>query len=68
MTPILKALESQYKADIEKAKANIDVYINNAAGIGEHPDLVESVDTQIQKLTDAEDKLTTIRHFYGNEL
>lgn len=68
MSALLKALEQQYKADIEKAKANIDVYVRSSVGIGEHPDLVEAIDTQMQKLSEAEDKLTTIRHFYGNEL
>ena len=68
MSALLKALEYQYKAEIEKAKANIDVYVRSSVGIGEHPDLVEAIDTQMQKLSEAEDKLTTIRHFYGHEL
>ena len=68
MSALLKALEYQYKAEVEKAKANIDVYVRSSVGIGEHPDLVEAIDTQIQKLTEAEDKLTTLRSFYGNEL
>ena len=68
MSGLLKALEQQYKAEIEKAKANIDVYVRSSVGIGEHPDLVEAIDTQMQKLTEAEDKLSTLRDFYGNEL
>ena len=64
----LKALKLQYESEIEKAKANIDVYVRSSVGIGEHPDLVDAIDTQMQKLSEAEDKLTTIRHFYGHEL
>ena len=55
MSGLLKALEQQYKAEIEKAKANIDVYVRSSVGIGEHPDLVDAIDTQMQKLSEAED-------------
>ena len=37
---LLYALMMQYQADIEKAKANINVYLENPAGIGEHADIV----------------------------
>ena len=36
----LKALKLQYESEIEKAKSNIQVYLTNPVGIGEHPDLV----------------------------
>jgi len=42
------------------AKAKIDVYLRNSAGIGEHPDIVAAVDTEMEKLADAEDKLKTL--------
>ena len=64
MSGLLKALEQQYKAEIEKAKANIDVYINNPVGIGEHPDLVGAMDLEMTKLADASDKLATLNSFY----
>ena len=40
---LLYALMMQYQADIEKAKANINVYLENPAGIGEHADLVSAL-------------------------
>ena len=39
---LLYALMMQYRADIEKAKANIGVYLKNPVGIGEHADLVSA--------------------------
>ena len=35
---ILEALRKKYESDIASARANIQVYIDNPAGIGEHPD------------------------------
>ena len=68
MSGLLKALEQQYKAEIEKAKANIDVYVRSSVGIGEHPDLVEAIDTQLVALADAEEKLSVLQNHYGAEL
>lgn len=61
---MLKALIAKLQGEIEVAKANVMVYTRNAAGIGEHPDVVEAIETQVAKIAEAEDKLETInRHF-----
>ena len=61
---MINALRKKYEAEIAAAKANIDVYQKNPAGIGEHPDLVAAVDTEMVKLADAEDKLETLKKHY----
>ena len=61
---MINALRKKYEAEIEAAKTNIDVYINNPTGIGEHSDLVTAVDTEMTKLADASDKLATLNSFY----
>ena len=61
---IIDALRKKYEAEIAAAKANIDVYQKNPAGIGEHPDLVAAVDLEMVKLADAEDKLETLKKHY----
>ena len=58
------ALEMRYKAEIAEAEANIAVYLQNPAGIGEHPDLVAAIDTQIERIANAEDKLSVLRNRY----
>jgi undecaprenyl pyrophosphate synthase len=61
---MLEALILKLRGEIAVAKANVDVYLNNAAGIGEHPDIVEAVETQIEKIASAEEKIETIqKHF-----
>jgi len=54
----------RYKAEIAEAEANIAVYLQNPAGIGEHPDLVAAIDTQIERIAHAEDKLSVLRDRY----
>ena len=58
---LLLALELKYEGEIAISKANIEVYMDNAAGIGEHPDVVNAVDSQIEKVAEASEKLDVVR-------
>jgi len=63
---MIDALRKMYEAEIAHAKANVEVYLNNPVGIGEHPDLVLAVDEQIDKMAHAEDKLEVLNKHYGS--
>ena len=56
MIMFMRALKLQYESEIEKAKDNIKVYLNNPVGIGEHPDLAAAIDSQMDVIAHAEDK------------
>ena len=64
---IIDALRKKYEAEIAAAKANIDVYQKNPAGIGEHPALVSAVDSEMSKLATARDKLETLNTYYSDD-
>ena len=64
MSPLLKALIQMLLGDIEVAKANIQVYQDHPAGIGEHPDLVQAIDSQIEIIAEAEDKIQVINKYF----
>ena len=57
---IVKALKKKLEGDIERTKCNINVYLNQSVGIGEHIDIVETVEKELTKLAEAEDKLETL--------
>ena len=60
---ILKALEKRYEAQICEAEATIKIYFNNSVGIGEHPQHIDEIDKQFQKIADAQEKLQAIKDF-----
>ncbi len=64
--PLLDALRKKYEGEIAAAKANINVYVTNPVGIGEHPNLVAAVDSEVEKLADATDKLNILMKTYPN--
>ena len=60
---ILQALEDKYNAQISEADATIKIYLNHSVGIGEHPQHIEEIDKQLQKIADAQEKLRVIEDF-----
>ena len=63
----MKSLRLQYESEIAKAKDNIEVYLSNPAGIGEHPDLAAAIDSQVEVIAHAEDKLGVIMKHFGHK-
>jgi hypothetical protein len=53
---ILEALASKYEGQIQEARANIEIYLSNPAGIGEHSDIISAVDCQVTKIAEAAEK------------
>jgi|TARA_R110001583_G_scaffold85681_3_gene224603 hypothetical protein len=64
MSNLLKALIQKLLGDIAVAKANIEVYQDHPAGIGEHPDLVQAIDSQVEIIAEAEDKIQVINKYF----
>ncbi len=60
---MLEALEKKYEADIAQADTTIQIYLNNSVGIGEHPQHLEEIDKQIQKIADAQEKIQVLKSF-----
>jgi|TARA_Y100000114_G_scaffold30692_1_gene26296 hypothetical protein len=60
---ILEALEKKYEAQISEADATIKIYLENSVGIGEHPQHIEEIDKQVQKIADAQEKLKVLEDF-----
>ena len=60
---ILQELEDRYNAQISEADATIKIYLENSVGIGEHPQHIDEIDKQLQKLVDAQEKLKELQHF-----
>tara|TARA_E500000081_G_scaffold74653_1_gene76255 strand:- start:558 stop:773 length:216 start_codon:yes stop_codon:yes gene_type:complete len=68
-TRIVKALLLKYEGIIAEAKMNIDIYLEKPAGIGEHPEILESIDLQVAKIAEAEDKISTLqKHFVDQKV
>ena len=60
---ILEALQAKYFGEIKEAQANIEIYLENPVGIGEHPEILDDIDTQIAKQAEAQEKFEVLKEF-----
>ena len=61
---IKNALQLKYEGEIAEAQANVEVFLTNPVGIGEHPDLSGAIDTQMHRIAEAEDKLLALEKYF----
>ena len=61
---LVHALKTKYDADYQMHKANLDIYLNNPVGIGEHPQHFEEMDKLVDAMTAARDKLEVLNEEY----
>ena len=51
------ALQKKYEAEIAIAKTELDTYFQLSVGVAEHPHIIESMDTLLDQLAAAQEKL-----------
>ena len=61
---MIEALKAHAEGHIKKHKMNVEVYLNNPAGIGEHPDVFEAMEQEIMEIAKYQDVLDVLdQHF-----
>lgn len=60
---ILKSLADHAKANVNLHLTNIEVYLKNPAGIGEHSDILEAIQAEMDKASVHEDRLDIINDY-----
>ena len=64
---ILDALKKKYEAEVDIAKATIQIYLDKPVGIGEHAQFAEEIDKQLEAISCACDKIKVIDKYYPND-
>ncbi len=64
---MVDALKKKYEAEVDVAKATIQVYLDKPVGIGEHSQFADEIDKQLEAISCACDKIKVIDKFYPNE-
>lgn len=64
----IKALRAKYQAQKLEALATLEVYMNNAAGIGEHPQVIEEMDKLVRQVADADSYIETLNQVFVEQV
>ena len=66
MREMLKEAYAVYaQGNIAKHVANVEVYLNNPAGIGEHPDIMEAIETEMEQIAKYDDMLEMVEKYFS---
>ncbi len=61
---LIKALLAHAKGDIQKHVANVEVYLSNPAGIGEHSNIVEAIEEELNMIAKYQDQVNVINTYF----
>ena len=61
---LVKAARMHAEGELERATTNIMVYMHQSVGIGEHSDIVEAIQEELDKMAAATDRIEMLNvHF-----
>jgi hypothetical protein len=62
---LINAAKKHAEAEIELHKTNIEVYMQKVVGIGEHSDIVETIQKELDAMATAHDRLEMLEKYFG---
>ena len=60
---IIKALLAHAQGDIAKHRANVEVYLTNPVGIGEHSNVMEAIEEELNMIAKYQDQIDVIQKY-----
>ncbi len=61
---IKESLIAHAEGHIKKHSANIEIYLNNSVGIGEHSDILETIEKELEIIAKYDDQLHVLRKYF----
>ena len=66
MNKHLKAIRKKLEGERDEHLADLDVYLTNLVGVGEHPDFGEVVEKKIKKIEGLDSQIDTINKYFDD--
>jgi hypothetical protein len=64
---VLEAVKDHAKGHIKKHSMNVEIYLKNAAGIGEHPDVLEAIEKELEIIAKYDDQLSVLNKYFEQD-
>ena len=64
---ILKSSRLHFQAHIEKHIINVENLLQNAVGVAEHPDIMDTIEKEIEIIAEYNDKLEMLDKYFFKE-
>tara|TARA_B100000287_G_scaffold418902_1_gene456462 strand:- start:2613 stop:2831 length:219 start_codon:yes stop_codon:yes gene_type:complete len=61
---LVKAARMHAEGELERAKTNVMVYMQQSVGIGEHSDIVEAIQKELDTMAVANDRIEMLDKYF----
>ena len=61
---MISALLAHAQGDIQKHKMNVEVYLTNPVGIGEHSNVMEAIEEELNMIAKYQDQIDVIQKYF----
>jgi len=60
---LINALKAHASGEIQRHLANVEVYLANPVGIGEHPDITDAMQVELDAIARYHDQLEVLKNY-----
>jgi hypothetical protein len=64
---LLEATRKHAEGHVAKHVANVEVYLNSSIGIGEHSDIIESIEQELEQIAKYQDQIDILEKYFPLE-
>ena len=64
---LINVSELYFKAQIEKHKVNVENLLENQVGVAEHPDIVETIEKELEVIASYDEKLNVLHKYFKGD-
>ena len=64
---LIKASKIHFKAYIAKHIVNVENMLNNSVGVGEHPDIMDSIEKELEQIANYDDLLEALNKYFADD-
>jgi predicted DNA-binding ArsR family transcriptional regulator len=64
---LLEATRKHAEGHVAKHVANVEVYLNSSIGIGEHSDIIEAIEMELEHIAKYQDQIEILDLYFPTE-
>ena len=61
---LIEASKLHFKAHIEKHRMNVEILLEKATGVAEHPDIMDTIEKELEIMAEYDDKLSILNKYF----
>ena len=62
---LIEASKKHFEANIAKHRINVEILLENNAGVAEHSDIMETIEKELAIIAEYDDKLSVLHKYFG---